>query len=54
MFFLHALRLQGYSQEECEAISRGMTLTSYRGEMPKDKKLYDKLIASLMEQGRLQ
>jgi hypothetical protein len=45
-FFLSTLRAAGYSQEECEAISRGMTVSSFRGEMPSDNKQYDKLIAS--------
>jgi hypothetical protein len=52
-FFLSTLRRAGYSQEECEAISRGMTVCSYRGEMPRGKQL-DKLVASWLEQGRLQ
>jgi hypothetical protein len=53
-FFLSILRTGGYSEPECEAISRGMTVSSFRGEMPRDKKRYDKLITSWLELGRLQ
>ena len=53
-FFLNTLRKQGYSQEDCEAISRGMTLSPFRGEMLHDKKQRDELIASWIELGRLQ
>jgi hypothetical protein len=38
-FFLSTLERAGYSQEECEAISRGMTVSSFRGEMPRGKQL---------------
>lgn len=53
-YFLGMMRRAGYSQEECEAISRGMQVSSYKGEMPSDTKQRDKLIASWLEQGRLQ
>jgi hypothetical protein len=52
-FFLSTLRAAGYSQADCEAISRGMTVTTFRGEMPSDKKQRDKLIASWLESGRI-
>jgi hypothetical protein len=53
-FFLDVLQGDGYSQEECEAILRGMTISSFKGEMPTDKTQYDKLIASWLEMGRMQ
>jgi hypothetical protein len=53
-FFLSMLQREGYTPEECEAISRGMTVTSFRGEMPSNKTQRDKLIASWLEAGRMQ
>lgn len=53
-FFLSMLQSWGYTPEECETISRGMTVTSFKGEMPSDKTQCDKLIASWLEAGRMQ
>jgi hypothetical protein len=53
-FFLSMLQRDGYTQEECEAILRGMTVTSFEGEMPSDKTQRDKLIASWLEAGQMQ
>jgi hypothetical protein len=54
LFFLRMMRQRGYSEEDCEAISRGMTLSTFKGELPSDKAQADKLIVSWLEQGRLQ
>jgi hypothetical protein len=53
-FFLSILQRDGYTQEEREAISRGMTLSSFSGEIPSDKTQRDKLFAAWLELGRLQ
>jgi hypothetical protein len=53
-FSLGMLQSWGYTPEECEAISRGMTVTSFKGEMPSDKTQSKKLIASWLEAGRMQ
>jgi hypothetical protein len=53
-FFLFTMRTAGYSETECEAISRGMSVSSFSGEMPSDRKQHDRLIASWLEAGRLQ
>lgn len=50
-FFLSMLQSWGYTPEERETISRGMTVI---GEMPSDKTQCDKLIASWLEAGRMQ
>jgi hypothetical protein len=44
----------GYSEEERDAIRRGMTIGSFTGQMPTDKKQYRKIIASWLEQGGMQ
>jgi hypothetical protein len=44
----------GYGQQDREAIQRGMSVSSFKGEMPRDKNENDKLITSWLDAGRLQ
>jgi hypothetical protein len=53
-YLLSKMLRAGFSLEDFEAIERGMQLTSFRGELPRDPIQRGKLVASWLEQGRLQ
>ena len=52
--FDQVLQTAGYSLENRDAIRRGMSVTGFKGQLPREKKQYDMLIAALLGQGRLQ
>jgi hypothetical protein len=44
----------GYSPDDRDAIRRGMSVSSFKGEMPHGQKANEKLIAAWLEAGRMQ